>query len=91
MRLLLGLVSVPALPDLDLSGKSIEQSRVADKAVHGRSKRDPPMPETGEGVVDSCAIAGPAARQSASATAIKSTFMVHSVIYSCIARWDHRA
>jgi hypothetical protein len=76
MRLLLGLLSVPVPRPFRLIGKSIEQSVVLPKALHGRTKRDPLMLETPEGVVDSCAIAGPAARQSASATAIKSTFMV---------------
>jgi len=75
MRLLLGPVSV-STPGAGPSGKSIEQSLVAPKALHGRTNSDPPVLETPEGVVDCCAIAGPAARQSASATAIKSTFMV---------------
>ena len=73
MRLLLGLVSVPLLPEL-LLPNPIAQSLVADTAAHGRTKLDPPMPETGEGVC--CEIAAPEARQSARVTIIKSTFMV---------------
>jgi NADPH-dependent FMN reductase len=76
MRLLLGLLSVPVPRPFRLIGKSIEQSVVLAKALHGRTKRDPLMLGPPEGAVGSCAIAGPAARQSASATAIKSTFMV---------------
>jgi hypothetical protein len=76
MRLLLGLVSVLPLPKrpLSLLPNPIAQSLVADTAAHGRTKFDPPMPETGEG--DCCAIAAPEARQSASVTVIRLTFMV---------------
>jgi hypothetical protein len=92
MRLLLGLVSVPLLPKrpLDLLRNPIAQSLVADTAAHGRTKRDPPMLETGDGVVDCCAIAAPEARQSDSAMAIKSSFMFNSVML-VLGRWDHRA